>query len=49
MVESEDCRLGRSESVIWKASTSKVVAPPVSVKERWVGPDEQTLNIPITC
>jgi hypothetical protein len=25
------------------------LAPPVSVKDRWVGPREQILNIPITC
>jgi hypothetical protein len=26
-----------------------VVAPPVSVKDRWVGPHEQVLNVPIAC
>jgi hypothetical protein len=34
----EDHRLGRSGSVTWKVDTLKVVAPPVSVKDRWVGP-----------
>jgi hypothetical protein len=32
-----DRRLGMSGSVIWQASTSKIVAPHVSVKDRWVG------------
>jgi hypothetical protein len=41
--------LERSGSVMWKADTSKVVPPPVSVKDRWVSPCEQVLNIPITC
>jgi hypothetical protein len=26
-----------------------VVAPLVSVKDQWVGPREQVLNVPITC
>jgi hypothetical protein len=26
-----------------------VVAPPVSVKDRWVGPHEQVLNVPFVC
>jgi hypothetical protein len=30
-----------------KASAFKAVAPPVSVKDRWVGPREQVLNVPI--
>jgi hypothetical protein len=46
-MESKDHRLGRSESVMWKAGTSKVVAPPVLVKNRWVGPREQVLNVPV--
>jgi hypothetical protein len=48
-VKSGDCRLGRSGSDMWKAGTSKVIAPPVSVKDRWVGPREQVLNVPIAC
>jgi hypothetical protein len=44
----EDYRLGMSGSVIWQADTFKVVAPPVSVRDRWVGPREQVLNVPIT-
>jgi hypothetical protein len=48
-MESGDCWFGRSGSGTWQASTSKVVAPPVSVKDRWFGPHEQVLNIPITC
>jgi hypothetical protein len=43
----EDHRLGRSGSEMWKASTSKVVALPMSVKDHWVGPREQVLNVPI--
>jgi hypothetical protein len=43
----DDHQLGRSGSVIWKVGTSKVVAPPVSVKDRCVGPREQVLNIHI--
>jgi hypothetical protein len=42
-----DCRLGRSGSVMWKAGTSTVVPLPVSVKDRWVGPHDQVLNVPI--
>jgi hypothetical protein len=34
---------------MWKAGTSKVVAPPVSVKHRWVVPREQVLNVLIIC
>jgi hypothetical protein len=34
---------------MWKAGAFKAVAPPVSVKDRWVGPREQILNVPITC
>jgi hypothetical protein len=43
--KAEDRRLGRSGSVMWKASTSKIVAPPMLVKDRWVGPCEQVLNV----
>jgi hypothetical protein len=39
--------LGRSGSGTWKADTFKVVALPVSVKDRSVGPWEQVLNVPI--
>jgi hypothetical protein len=46
--ESEDSWLERSESGTRQAGTSKVVAPPVSVKDRWVGLREQVLNVPIT-
>jgi hypothetical protein len=42
-------RLGRSESVMWQANTSKIVASVVSVKERWVDPHEQVLNVLIAC
>jgi hypothetical protein len=34
---------------MWKAGTSKFVAPPVSVKDRWVEPHEQVLNVPNAC
>jgi hypothetical protein len=34
---------------MWKAGTFQVVAPPVSIKDRWVGPREQVLNVPIAC
>jgi hypothetical protein len=48
--KAEDHRLGKSRSEMWKAGTSKVVPPlPVSVKDRWVGPREQVLNVPIAC
>jgi hypothetical protein len=33
-VESGNRQLGRSGSDMWKAGTSKVVAPPMSVKDR---------------
>jgi hypothetical protein len=33
LVESGDCWLEKLESVMWKADTSKVVAPPVSVND----------------
>jgi hypothetical protein len=39
--------LGRSGGGTWKAGTFKVVALPVSVKDRSVGPREQVLNVPI--
>jgi hypothetical protein len=45
----KDCRLGRLGSVMWKAGTSKVVSPPVLVKDRWVGPRDQVLNVLTTC
>jgi hypothetical protein len=46
----EDHRLGRAESVMWQVGTSKIVPPPsVSVKDRWVDPHEQVLNVLITC
>jgi hypothetical protein len=32
---------------MWQASTSKVVAPPVLIMDRSVGPCEQVLNVPI--
>jgi hypothetical protein len=48
-VENGDRQLGRSGSVIWQASTFKVVALTVSVKDRSVGPREQVLNVPIAC
>jgi hypothetical protein len=48
-VESGDSWLGRSGSGMLKTGTSKVVAPPVSIKDRWVGPREQVLNVPIAC
>jgi hypothetical protein len=34
---------------MWKTGAFKVVAPPVSVKDRWIGPREQVLNVPIAC
>jgi hypothetical protein len=48
-VESEDRWLGRSGSGTWKVDTFKVVAPPESVKDRWVGPHEQVLNVSVAC
>jgi hypothetical protein len=48
-VESEDHLLGRSGSVMWKDVTSKVVSPSVSVKDQWVGPRKQVLNVSIAC
>jgi hypothetical protein len=47
--KAEDCRLEMSDSVMWKVNTSKVVAPPVLIKDRWVNPREQVLNVLITC
>jgi hypothetical protein len=41
--------MGRSGCGICQADTSKVVAPLVSLKDRWVGPHDQVLNAPITC
>jgi hypothetical protein len=48
-VKRGDHRLGRSGTGMSKADAFKVVAPPVSVKDRLVGPREQVLNVPITC
>jgi hypothetical protein len=48
-VKSGDLRLGKSGSDMWKVSTSKTVALPVSIKDRWVSPREQVLNVPIAC
>jgi hypothetical protein len=45
----EDFQLVRSGSEMWKAGTSKIVAPACSVMDRWVGPRKQVLNIPIAC
>jgi hypothetical protein len=47
--ERGDSWSGRSASDTWKVGTSKVVAPPVSVKDRSIGPHEQVLNVPIAC
>jgi hypothetical protein len=41
--------MGRSGSGMSKAGTSKVVALPVSINDRWLGPHEQVLNVPIAC
>jgi hypothetical protein len=46
-VNSGDHWLGRSGSDTRKSGTSQVVAPPVSVKGRWVGPHGQVSNVPI--
>jgi hypothetical protein len=46
--KAEDHRLGRSESVMGKDDTSKIVALSVLVKDRWVVPLRQVLNILIT-
>jgi hypothetical protein len=35
--------------VCGKPAPSRLWPPPVSIKDRWVGPCEQVLNIPITC
>jgi hypothetical protein len=45
----KDRWLKRSGSVMWKADTSKVVATSISVKDRWVGPRKQVLNVLIAC
>jgi hypothetical protein len=47
--KAEDSWLRRSGSVMWQTGTFKVVAPPVLVNDRWVGPREQVLNVLITC
>jgi hypothetical protein len=36
-------------SGMWKVNTFKAIAPPGSVKDRWVGFREQILNVPIAC
>jgi hypothetical protein len=46
-VESGDRRLERLGSGMWQADIFKAIAPPVSVKDRWVGPREQVLHVPI--
>jgi hypothetical protein len=43
--KAEDRRLGRSGSVLWKAGTSKIVAPTYVIKDRGVGTREQVLNV----
>jgi hypothetical protein len=37
------------ESVCGKLTPSRLQPPPVSVKDRSVGPREQVLNVPIAC
>jgi hypothetical protein len=37
------------EWVCGKLAPSKLYPPPVSVKDRSVGPHEQVLNVPIAC
>jgi hypothetical protein len=44
---SEKWRL--SESGLWKVGTTKVAAPLVSIKDLWVDPREQVLNVLIAC
>jgi hypothetical protein len=34
---------------MWKVGAFKAVAPAVLVRDRWVGPREQVLNVRITC
>jgi hypothetical protein len=46
-VESRDRLWRRLESGTWQAGTFKVVALPVLIKNRCVGPHEQVLNVPI--
>jgi hypothetical protein len=46
-VERGDSWLGRLGNGMWKVGTSKVVAPPVLIKDRWVDPREQVLNVPV--
>jgi hypothetical protein len=48
-VERGDRRMEKSWSGMWKADTVKAIALPVSIKDRWVGPHEQVMNVPITC
>jgi hypothetical protein len=47
----EDRRLGRSGSVMSKPAPPRLCSPPslVSHKDRWVGPREKVLNVPIAC
>jgi hypothetical protein len=40
---------GKVEEWCWEAITYKVVALPMSVKDRWVGPRERVLNVLILC
>jgi hypothetical protein len=37
------------EWVCGKPTPSRLLPPLVSVKDRWVGPHEQVLNVPIAC
>jgi hypothetical protein len=37
------------EVVCGKSAPSKLYPPPVSIKDRWVGPRKQVLNVPIVC
>jgi hypothetical protein len=43
--KAEDHQLGWLGSGMWKTDTSKVVAPPVLVEDRWIGSREQVLNV----
>jgi hypothetical protein len=35
--------------VCGKPTPSRLYPPPVSIKDRWIGPREQVLNVPIAC
>jgi hypothetical protein len=48
-VKSVGPSVGKVGEWCWQAGTYKVVAPSVSIKDRWVDPHEQVLNIPIAC